>query len=100
VRDAMIDLSFIGIRFSSRLGDTFGDNFFVASFVASEFAISTLHTSGIFEQLSTQSATHDVVELLLDKFVSILFMDFFLLLTNSTLTTKSKISCFISVLFV
>ena len=56
-----------------------------------EFTIGALHASGIFQKLATKRAAHDVVELLLNELVPILLVDFLLLLTNSTLTTKSKI---------
>ena len=87
----MIDFSLIRIGLGVRLCDAFCDDFPVALFVTCEFTIGTLHSSGIFQKFSTKRATHDVVELLLDELVAILLVDFLLLLTNSTLTTKSKI---------
>ena len=87
----MVNLCLVWIRFCIGLGDTFGDNLAIATFVASKFAVSALHASSIFQEFSAKSASHNVVELLFDKFVPVLFVDFFLLLTNSTLTTKPEI---------
>jgi hypothetical protein len=56
-----------------------------------------LHASSIFEELATKSATHDVVELLLHKFVTILFNHILFALTNSTFATKSNVEgCFVA----
>jgi hypothetical protein len=85
--NAMIDLGFIRICFCCRLCDAFCNDFPVASLMTRKFTVGTLHTSSIFEKFSAKCTTHDVVELLLNKLVAILLVDFFLLLTNSTLTT-------------
>lgn len=55
------------------------------------FAVRTLHAGGIFEELSTESAAHNVVKLLLDELVTVLLDHFFLALTNSSLSTETCI---------
>lgn len=91
MRNAMIDLCFVWVRFSVRLGDTLRDNFLVAVLVAGELAVGALHTSRIFEEFSAKRTAHDAVELLLDELVSILLVHFFFSLANCTLTAESKI---------
>jgi hypothetical protein len=86
MRYPVINFAFIGICFGVRLRDTLGDNLGIAFLVAGKLAIRTLHTGGIFEEISTKRAAHDVVKLLLHKLVAILFMNFFLLLSNCTLS--------------
>ena len=54
-------------------------------------AVGTLHTSSVLEKLAAESTTHDVVELLLDKFVAILLHDVFFALSDCTLSAKSKV---------
>ena len=71
MRNPMVDLLLIRIRFSIRLADTFGHDLWIALLMASILAIFTLHASGILEKISAQSTTHDVVELLYDEFVAI-----------------------------
>jgi hypothetical protein len=90
MRYAMVNLALIWIRLGIGLGDAFGDDFAVAILVACELAVCTLHTGSILEKFSTQSATHDVVKLLLDKLVSILLVNFFLAGTNGTLSTDTS----------
>jgi hypothetical protein len=96
--DTMVDLCFVRIGFCCWLRNALGNHFSVATLVAGELAVGTLHTSGILEEFSTESTTHNVVELLLNEFVTVLFVYFFLLLTNGTLTAKTKICSFVSVL--
>lgn len=91
VRNAVIDLRLIGIRLSIGLRDTLRDNLRVALLVTREFTVGTLHTSRVLEEVAAKRASHDVVKLLLDKLVAILFVNFVFLLTNGTFTTKSKI---------
>jgi len=55
------------------------------------FAIRALHPTRIFEKISTKCAPHDVVKLLLHKFVAVLFMDFFFPLSNGALPAKTDI---------
>ena len=82
---AMIDFLLVRISFSVRLANTLCDNFRVTVLVARVFAISALHPRRIFEEVATESTPHDVVKLLLNELVAILFVNFFLALTNSSL---------------
>jgi hypothetical protein len=54
-------------------------------------AVRALHTGGILQEFTTESTTHNVVELLLDELVSVLLDDIFFTLTDGTFTTKAKI---------
>ena len=91
MRNAVIDLRLIGIRLGIGLRDTLRDNLRVALLVARKFAVGTLHTSRVLEEVAAKRASHDVVKLLLDKLVAILFVDFVFLLTNGTFASKTKI---------
>lgn len=55
------------------------------------FAIRTLHTRGILQELPAKRTTHNIIELLRNELVALLFVDFFLLLTNGTLTVETDI---------
>lgn len=87
----MVDFLFIWIGLVVGLADTLGDNLWIAFLVTSVFAICALHACGVFEEFPTECATHDVVELLGNKFVALLFVNIFLLLTHSTLTVQTNI---------
>lgn len=56
-------------------------------------AVRTLHSSSIFEEFAAKRATHDVVELLLHKLVTILLNDLFFTLANSTFPAKTYVEC-------
>ena len=87
----MIELGFIWICFCIGLCDTLGDNLGVALFVTRVFAVRALHAGSTFEELSAQCAAHDIVELLLNELVSVLFNNIFLALTDSTLAAKTDV---------
>jgi hypothetical protein len=91
MRDPVVEFSFVLVYFCVGLRDTFCHNLRVTLLVTSVFAVGALHTSSILEKLSTESATHDVVELLLHKLVPVLFVYFFFSFTNGTFTAKSHI---------
>lgn len=91
MRYPMIQLLFFGICLCVRLADTLGDDTFVTLLVASVLAILTLHACRILEEVSTQSAPHDVIELLLYEFVAVHLVDFFFTLPDSTLTVQTNI---------
>lgn len=55
------------------------------------FAIRTLHTCRILEKVAAKRTTHDVVELLLHKPVSIHLVYLFLACTDGTFSPKPKI---------
>lgn len=91
MRDAMVDLLFVRVRFVIRLADTFCHHFRIAFFMTSVFAICALHSSSVFQEVSTKSATHNIVKLLSDKLVALLFMDLLFLLAHGTLSIKTDI---------
>jgi hypothetical protein len=79
------------------LRDTLGNDLRIALFVTSVVAIRTLHAGSVFEELATEGAAHDVVELLLHELVAILFDDLFFTRANSALSTESDIKgCLVS----
>ena len=59
--------------------------------MASIFAVFALHTGRIFEKVATESATHDVIELLYDEFVTIQLVDLFFALSHGTFAVKSNV---------
>lgn len=87
----MIDLLLVGVGFVVGLADTLGDNLRVAFPVASVLAVRALHTRGILEEISAQRTAHNVVELLGDKLVTLLFVNLLLLLAHSTLSVETNI---------
>lgn len=89
--NTMVDFLLVWIGFVIRLADTLGDDFRVTFFVTRVLAICTLHACSILQEISTESATHNVIELLCNEFVSLFFMDLFLLLANSTLSIETNV---------
>ena len=59
--------------------------------MTSIFTVLALHSCCIFKEVSAKSAAHDVIELLLYKFVTILLMDLLFSLSNGTFTVKTYI---------
>lgn len=91
VGNPMVDLFLVRVGLVVRLADTLGNDLGVAFAMASVLAIRTLHARGVFEELSTQSAAHDVVELLGDELVTLLLVNLFLLLAHGTLTVETDV---------
>lgn len=91
MRNSVVELCLVWIGLGVGLGDALCDDLGIAFLVASIVAVGALHACSILEKFSTESAAHDVVELLLDKLVSILLDHVLFALTDSTLTTKTKI---------
>lgn len=60
----MVQLLFIRIRLGIGLADALCDNFRIALLVTGVFAVLALHPRRVLEELSTQSTSHNVVELL------------------------------------
>lgn len=87
----MVDLFFLGVCLRVALADAFGNYTLVAFRVTRILAVLTLHAGGVFEKIAAESTSHDVVELLLDKFVAIHFVDLFFALTNSTLSAETDV---------
>ena len=68
--------------------------------MASVLAVLALHSSCIFEELSTKRTAHDGVELLGHKLVTVLFLDFLFALAYGTFSVESEVkSSFAFVVF-
>lgn len=89
--DTMIDLFFVGVGLVVGFADTLGDDLLVTFSVTSILAVSTLHTGRILQEVAAKSTAHDVVELLRNELVSLLLVDFFLLLSDGSLTVQSNV---------
>ena len=87
----MVDLFLVLVRLVVRLTDTLRDNFGITLCVASIFAVCTLHAGRVLEEVSTECTSHNIVELLLDELVTLLFVNFFLFLSNSSLSIEADI---------
>lgn len=64
MRNSVVQLLFVWIRLRIRFANALGDHFRIALLVAGIFAVFALHPGGVFEEFSTQSTSHNVVELL------------------------------------
>jgi hypothetical protein len=91
MRDAVIDFLLVGVCLVVRFADTLRDDFRVALSVASVFAVGALHASSILQEVAAKSTTHDIVELLCDELVTLLFVDFLLSLPDCTLTVETYV---------
>jgi hypothetical protein len=91
VGNPVIDLLLVGVGLIVGLADTLGDNLRVAFTVASVLAVRALHARGILEEISAQRTAHDVVELLGDKLVALLFVNLLLLLAHGTLSVETNV---------
>lgn len=87
----MIDLLLIRVGFVVGLADALRNDLRVTFSVTGVLAIRTLHTSGILKKFSTKRTTHDVVELLGNKLVTLLLVDVFFLLAHGTLTVETNV---------
>ena len=72
---------------SVRLAHTLSNDLVVALLVAGVSAVFALHAKTFEQELLTECAEHDSVELLLNELVSILLEDLFFALSNGTLTS-------------
>jgi hypothetical protein len=87
----MVDFLLVRISLVVRFANTFRDHFRIALSMACILAIGTLHAGGVFEEVATEGATHNVVKLLRHELVSLFLVNFFFLLANGTLTVKTDI---------
>lgn len=87
----MVEFRLIRIGFGVRLCDALGDHFAIALFMACVLAVRALHSSRIFQEISAQSTPHDVIELLLDKLMPILFVNFLSPLSNGAFSVQTDI---------
>lgn len=70
--NTMIQFLLIGVGLSVRFTDAFRDDLSIALFMTCILAIFALHAGRVLQEISTKSASHDVVELLEYKLVSTL----------------------------
>lgn len=91
MRDTVVDLLLVGVRFVVGLADTLGDDLWITLSVTGIFTVGTLHAGSIFQEIATKRTTHDVVELLCDKLVTLLLVNLLLLLSDGTLTVETNI---------
>lgn len=80
----MIQFLFIWVGFCVGFANALGNNLSVAFLMARILAIFTLHACRVFQKVPTESASHDVIELLEHKLMTIKFMDLFLTLSYGT----------------
>jgi hypothetical protein len=97
VRNAVVDLLFVRIGFRIALADTLGDDASITLGVTGILAVFALHTGRILEEISAKRTAHDVVELVLNKLVAVHLVDLFLALSNSALSSQTKIHLPLSV---
>lgn len=91
VGNTVVDLLLVGVGLVVGLADTLGDNLRVAFAMAGVLAICALHTSSVLEEFSAERTAHDVVELLGNELVTLLLVNLFLLLADSTLTVETDV---------
>jgi hypothetical protein len=91
MRDAMVELRLVWIRLGVGLGNAFSNHLGIALLMASISAIRTLHTGSVLEEIATEGASHDIVELLLHKLVAILLIYILFPLANGSFAAKSKV---------
>lgn len=91
MRNPVIELRFVWIALCVGLADALGDHLWIALFVTHIFAVCALKANGIFEQLPTEGAAHDVVELLRNKLVTVQLVDIFLSLADGTFAIQTGI---------
>lgn len=91
MRDTMIDLVFVLPSSSFRY--TLCDHLLVALLMASVPTVFALVASSVEEEITAERAFHELVELLLNKLVSIHLVDIPFTHTKSTLTTKTSERC-------
>ena len=91
MRNTVVESLLVRVCLGVRFADALCDDLVEAIFVAQVLAVLTLHAGSILEELATQSAAHDAVELLRDELMAVLFHDLFLPLAHSTLTVEAKV---------
>ena len=87
----MVEFLFVRIGLGIGLAYTLGYNFGETVCVTGIFAVFALHPRRILEELAAERAPHDTVELLLDKLVPILFLNFFFALSDGTFSAKASV---------
>ena len=87
----MVNLLLIWIGFVVRLANALGDDLWKALSVAQVLAIGTLHTRRILQKFTAKGTAHNVIELLRNEFVTLLFSNNVSLLTYSALAIKPSV---------
>lgn len=91
MRDAVVDFLLVGIGLVVGFANTLGDNLGVTFAMASILAIGALHPRCIFQEVAAKCTTHNIIELLRNELVALLFVDLFLPLSDSTLAIQSNV---------
>ena len=87
----MVDLFLVLVRLIVRFTNALRDNFRIAFCVTGILAVCTLHPGRVFEEISTKRTSHDIVELLLDELVALFLVNFFLFLSNGSLSIETNV---------
>lgn len=91
VRNAVVNLFLVRVGLGVALADALGDDALVAFGMASVLAVLALHTGRVLQKVTAQRTAHDIVELMLDKFVTVHLVDLFFALTDSALSAKANV---------
>lgn len=89
--NSMIELLLLRNHIVVRFADALGDDLRITLLMTSVFTVRALHTRGIFEEFATESASHDVVELLHDELVAVHLVHFLFALTDGSLSVQADI---------
>lgn len=87
----MVDLLLVGVRLRITLANTLRNDARVALRVAGVLAVLALHPGGVLEELATERAAHNVVELLLDELVAVHLVDVLLALADGSLSPQPEV---------
>lgn len=82
----MVQFLFVRVGLGVGLADAFRHNLGIAFLVAGVFAILALHSRRVFEKVSTERTSHDIIKLLENKFVTIQLVYLLFPLSNGSLT--------------
>lgn len=89
--NAVVDFLLVGIGLVVGLADTLGDDLGVTLAMASILAVGTLHTRCVFQEVAAKRTAHNIIELLRNELVALLFVNLFLSLSDSTLAIQSNV---------
>lgn len=91
MRNAVVDFLLVGIGLVVGLANTLGDNLGVTFAMASILAVGALHPSCVFQEVAAKGTAHNIIELLRNELVALLFVDLFLPLSDSTLAIQTNV---------
>lgn len=89
--DTMVDFLFVRVCLIVRFTNAFRNHLRVTFAMASVLAVGTLHASRILQEISTKSTTHNVIKLLRNELMPLLFVDFLFFLADGSLTVEAYI---------